>query len=86
MKPHLQEAFAKDNREVYLRNKATINAKNNRYYQKNREKILAKRKAISAQASVSGSAATPSPNQPCPVAQRLDHGHTRTQETLPESN
>jgi hypothetical protein len=86
MKPHLQEAFAKDNREVYLRNKATINAKNNRYYQKNREKILAKRKAISAQAFASGSAVTPSLNPPCLVARRLDHGHTRTQETLPENN
>ena len=41
MKPHLKEAFAKDNREAYLRNKA----KNNGYYQKNREKMLEIRKA-----------------------------------------
>ena len=46
MKAYLQEAFAKDNREQYLRNKATINAKNNRYYARNRERILAKRKEL----------------------------------------
>ena len=85
MKPHLQEAFAKDNREAYLRNKATINAKNNRYYQKNREKILAKRKATASQSS-KVLVVTPSPSLPCPVAQRLDHGHTQSQETSPENN
>ena len=81
MKPHLQEAFAKDNREVYLRNKATINAKNNRYYQKNREKILAKRKAISAQAFASGSAVTPSPNPLCLARQHSVLAHTQNPKT-----
>jgi len=81
MKPHLQEAFAKDNREAYIRNKATINAKNNRYYQQNRDKILAKRKAISAQASGTVSAVTPTPNPLCLAGQHSDLAHTQNPKT-----
>ncbi len=57
MKPHLQEAFAKDNREAYLRNKAAINAKNNRYYAKHKKRIIASRKV----SKVSGASSSPSP-------------------------
>ena len=64
MKPHLQEAFAQDNRVEYLKYKERINAKNNRYYAKNKEKILAKRKATSSKASVEELVVTPSPNHP----------------------
>ena len=80
MKPHLQEAFAKDNREAYLRNKATINAKNNRYYQKNREKILAKRKATASQSS-KVSAVTPTPNPPCLARQHSVLAYTQNPKT-----
>ena len=61
MKPHLQEAFAKDNRVEYLKYKERINAKNNRYYAKNKE---AKRKATASKASVEELVVTPPPNLP----------------------
>jgi hypothetical protein len=64
MKPHLQEAFAQDNRVEYLKYKERINAKNNRYYAKNKERILAKRKAIASKASVEELVVTPPPNLP----------------------
>lgn len=80
MKPHLQEAFAKDNREAYLRNKAAINAKNNRYYAKHKERIIASRKSSKVLE------AKPSPNQSCLEAQRLDHEHTRSPKTSPANN
>ena len=69
MKPHLQEAFAKDNREAYLRNKAAINAKNNRYYAKHKERIIAARKV----SKVSGASSSPSPLPPPHQRSVLEH-------------
>ncbi len=69
MKPHLQEAFAKDNREAYLRNKAAINAKNNRYYAKHKERIIASRKV----SKVSGASLSPSPPHPPHQPSVLEH-------------
>lgn len=69
MKPHLQEAFAKDNREAYLRNKAAINAKNNRYYAKHKERIIASRKV----SKVSGASSSPSPPHPPHQPSLLEH-------------
>ena len=81
MKPHLQEAFAKDNREEYLKYRERINAKNNRYYAKNKEKVLAKRKATYAQKSVQESEVKPTPNPPCLLRQHSVLLHTQNQDT-----
>jgi hypothetical protein len=81
MKPHLQEAFAQDNREEYLKYRERINAKNNRYYAKNKEKVLAKRKATYAQKSVEESGVKPTPNPPCLLRQHSVPLHTQNQDT-----
>ena len=81
MKPHLQEAFAKDNREEYLKYKERINAKNNRYYAKNKERILAKRKATSSKASVEESVVKPTQDPLCLVRQQSVVEHIQNQET-----
>ena len=81
MKPHLQEAFAQDNRVEYLKYKERINAKNNRYYAKNKEKIQAKRKAIASKASVEELVVTPPPNLPSLVRQHSVLLHTQNQDT-----
>ena len=75
MKAHLQEAFAQDNREEYLKYRERINAKN-------KEKILAKRKAIASKASVEELVVTPPPNLPSLV--RPQHSvllYTQNQDT-----
>ena len=81
MKPHLQEAFAQDNRVEYLKYRERINAKNNRYYAKNKEKVLAKRKATYAQKSVEESGVKPTPNPPCLLRQHMVPLHTQNQDT-----
>ena len=81
MKAHLQEAFAQDNREEYLKYRERINAKNNRYYAKNKEKILAKRKATSSKASVEELVVTPSPNHPSLVRQHSVLLYTQNPDT-----
>jgi hypothetical protein len=81
MKPHLQEAFAQDNREEYLKYRERINAKNNRYYAKNKEKVLAKRKATYAQKSVEESGVAPPPNLPSLVRQHSALLYTQNPDT-----
>ena len=81
MKAHLQEAFAKDNREQYLRNKAKINARNNRYYAQNKERILAKRKSNASQASVKVLAEVEAPNPQCLGHPPSAHEYTRNPKT-----
>ena len=81
MKPHLQEAFAQDNRVEYLKYKERINAKNNRYYAKNKERILAKRKATSSKASVEELVVTPPPNLPSLVRQHSALLYTQNPDT-----
>ena len=81
MKAHLQEAFAKDNREEYLKYKERINAKNNRYYAKNREKILAKRRLTALKLFVEELVEEQSPDPPCPVRQQSVVEYTQNQET-----
>lgn len=79
MKPHLQKAFAEENRERYLRHKEKINAKNNQYYAKNKEKILAKRRLTSALRKASAEAEARDP--PSPHLQTEVHEHTQSRET-----
>jgi hypothetical protein len=80
MKPHPQEAFAQDNRVEYLKYKERINAKNNRYYAKNKENILAKRKATASKASVEELVVTPPRDPPC-LRQHSVLSHTQNQDT-----
>jgi hypothetical protein len=79
MKPHLQEAFAKENREHYLRHKKRINAANNEYYARNKEKILAKRRLTAALRKAS--AATEARDPPSPHLQREALACTQSRET-----
>ena len=79
MKPHLQKAFAEENREHYLRHKEKINAKNNRYYAKNKEKILAKRRLTAALRKASAAAEARDP--PSPHLQREALECTQSRET-----
>jgi hypothetical protein len=74
MKPHLQEAFAQDNRVEYLKYKERINAKN-------KERILAKRKATASKASVEELVVTPPPNLPSLVRQHSVLLYTQNQDT-----
>lgn len=81
MKAHLQEAFAKDNREEYLKYKSRINNKNTRYYTKNKEKILAKRRPTSLTLCVEELLEEPTPDPPCLPRQHSVLSHTQNQDT-----
>jgi hypothetical protein len=81
MKAHLQEAFAQDNRVEYLKYKERINAKNNRYYAKNKEKVLAKRKATASKVCVEESVEEPPPNLPSLVRQHSVLLYTQNPDT-----
>jgi len=79
MKPHLQKAFAEENREHYLRHKKRINAANNEYYARNKEKILAKRRLTAALRKASGAAEAR--DRPSPHLHREAHEYTQSRET-----
>jgi len=81
MKAHLQEAFAQDNRVEYLKYKERINAKNNRYYAKNKEKVLAKRKSNASKVCVEESVEEPPPNLPSLVRQHSVLLYTQNPDT-----
>ena len=78
MKAHLQEAFAQDNRVEYLKYRERINAKNNRYYAKNKE---AKRKATASKVCVEELVEEPPPNLPSLVRQHSVLLYTQNPDT-----